>query len=44
MKHLRPLSKAIIGTPNGILSLLQLLINLGILNIQDIFKKDGDGV
>jgi len=42
MKHVRPLSKAILGPSNGILSLLQLLINLGILNIEDIFKKGGN--
>lgn len=42
MKHVKPLSKAVLGPSSGILSLLQLLINLGILNINDIFKKDGD--
>jgi hypothetical protein len=44
MKHVKPLSKAVLAPTNGILSILQLLINLGILNINDILKKTGDGV
>lgn len=43
MKHVRPLSRAFLGTSTGILGLLQLLINLGVLNIEDIFKKDNNG-
>ena len=42
MKHARPLSKAVLGTSSGILSILQLLISLGILNVNDILKKTGN--
>ncbi len=41
MKHAKPLSKAFLTQTNGILSLLQLLISLGILDVEDILKKDG---
>ena len=43
MKHVRPVSKAIIGQSSMLLNLLQLLISLGILDIREILKKDGDG-
>lgn len=42
MKHVKPVSKAFAGTTNGLLGILQLLISLGILNVEDIFKKDNN--
>jgi hypothetical protein len=39
MKHVKPLSKAVLGPVSGILSLLQLLVNLGIIDLGDFFKK-----
>ena len=43
MKHVKPLSKAFVGQTSGILSLLELLISLGILDINQILKKDDSG-
>lgn len=43
MKHVKPVSKAFVGASSGILSLLELLITLGVLDIDTILKKDGNG-
>lgn len=42
MKHAIPISKAALTPVSGILQIIQLLFSLGILNIEDIFKKNND--
>lgn len=42
MKHVKPVSKAILGPTTGILELIQLLVTLGILNLEDLFKKNNN--
>lgn len=41
MKHVKPVSKAFLGTTTGILDIIELLVTLGIINISDLFKKNG---
>lgn len=41
MKHVKPMSKALLEPVSGILRLLQLLVSLGVINIEDLLKKDG---
>jgi len=40
MKHVKPVSKAMIAPLTSILDLIELLATLGILNISDLFKKN----
>lgn len=41
MKHVKPVSKAMIAPLTSLLDLLELLVTLGVVNISDLFKKNG---